>query len=60
MEKMNYQTTCKMPKDLVDRIDRIAQNKLQGRASWIRQTIIEKVRQEEAKFETLNAKKLND
>jgi predicted DNA-binding protein len=48
-EMLNYQVTSRMPKDLVDRIDRICQNTLQARGAWIRQTIVEKVREEEAK-----------
>ena len=47
--KYNYQVTSKMPKDLVDRIDRICSEKLQARGAWIRQVIIEKVREEEKK-----------
>ena len=45
----NYQVTSKMPKDLVNRVDKICSQKLQSRGGWIRQVIIEKVREEEAK-----------
>jgi metal-responsive CopG/Arc/MetJ family transcriptional regulator len=46
---LNYQVTSKMPKDLVNRVDKICSEKLQARGAWIRQVIIEKVREEEAK-----------
>jgi len=46
-EIYNYQVTSKIPKDLVNRVDKICLEKLQARGAWIRQTIIEKVRQEE-------------
>ena len=48
-EILNYQVTSRMPKDLVNRIDRICQKKLQARGAWIRQIILEKVKEEEAK-----------
>ena len=44
-EIYNYQVTSRMPKDLVNRIDRICSEKLQPRGAWIRQTIVEKVRE---------------
>ena len=43
----NFQVTSRMPKDLVNRIDRICSEKLQPRGAWIRQTIVEKVRESE-------------
>ena len=48
-EMLNYQVTSRMPKDLVNRVDKICSQKLQSRGGWIRQVIIEKVREEEAK-----------
>ena len=47
--KYNYQVTSKVPKDLVKRMDRICSEKLQARGAWIRQIILEKVKEEEAK-----------
>jgi hypothetical protein len=47
-EIMNYQTTTKMPADLVHRIDKICRKQLQSRGGWIRQTIVEKVRELES------------
>ena len=44
-EIYNYQVTSKMPKDLVNRVDKICSMKLQSRGGWIRQMIVEKVRE---------------
>jgi len=44
-EIYNYQVTSKMPKDLVNRVDKICRKQLQSRGGWIRQTIVEKVRE---------------
>ena len=44
-EIYNYQVTSRIPKDLVNRVDKICSQKLQSRGGWIRQTIVEKVRE---------------
>ena len=44
-EIYNYQVTSKIPSDLVKRMDRICSQRLQSRGGWIRQTIVEKVRE---------------
>jgi len=51
-EPYDYQVTSKMPKDLVEKIDKICSSKLQARGAWIRQTILEKVIEEEKATET--------
>mgnify|MGYP002530313178 FL=1 len=44
-EIYNYQVTSRIPKDLVNRVDKICSQKLQSRGGWIRQMIVEKVRE---------------
>jgi len=44
-EHFNYQVTSRIPSDLVKRVDKICSQKLQARGAWIRQTIVEKVRE---------------
>ncbi len=47
-EIYNYQVTSRIPKDLVNRVDKICSQKLQSRGGWIRQTIVETVRELES------------
>ncbi len=47
-EIYNYQVTSKIPSDLVRRVDKICSQKLQSRGGWIRQMIVEKVRELES------------
>jgi metal-responsive CopG/Arc/MetJ family transcriptional regulator len=47
-EIYNYQITSRIPKDLVNRVDKICSQKLQSRGGWIRQMIVEKVRELES------------
>ena len=46
-EIYNYQITSRIPKDLVNRVDKICSQRLQSRGGWIRQMIVEKVRESE-------------
>ena len=43
----NHQVTARFPNDLVDRVDRLAEDRLMTRGAWVRSAVLDAVRKEE-------------